>query len=457
MLKKNELLQSAIDDLSELVKIPSVSARGQDLNDCAAKVESLLAQEGFQTEIIPGEVGPFVVAEIGEGPFTLLIYNHYDVQPEEPIELWTNSPFILTERDGRLYGRGSADDKGEFVSRLAGWRKFISENPKGLPYRIIWIVEGEEEIGSPSLAKFLLARFPSLKADLCWWEFGEIDSQGHPIVLMGFKGITAIELRCRTAHADLHSSFGAIFDNPIWRIAAAVASMRDKSGRVLIDGFNDPIPCVSEEVEDLVASPPYSLASLKAATGAKRVLSAADETNFYRKLNLEPCLNVNGISGGYTGKGAKTVLPSFATAKLDFRLVPNQQPLEVVEQVRKHLDKHGFEDVDVIVHDAEVQAVRSNHDHWAVQIGIELLKRHFGKNPIIQPSSPASGLAHPFVNDMGATLFGAGLTHHGAMLHSPDENIIIDQFEKMINFSADFFHAIAARCSVEQYDREEAV
>ncbi|MDR2310276.1 MAG: M20/M25/M40 family metallo-hydrolase [Brucellaceae bacterium] len=456
MYQENMFLQAAIRDLAELVKIPSVSARAQDLETCATHVESLLKSEGFVTEICAGEVGPFVVAETGNGPFTMVIYNHYDVQPEEPVELWSSPPYQLTERNGRLYGRGAADDKGEFISRLAGWRKYRQNNNDPLPYRLIWIVDGEEEIGSPSLTDFLQKRFPALKADVCWWEFGEIDSEGHPVVLMGFKGVTAIELQCRAARADLHSSFGALFDNALWRIATAVSSMRDESGRVLIDGFYDSIPDVPEAVEQLVATPPYTLFSLQSATGGQRLLDGTDENNFYRRLNLEPCLNINGISGGYSGEGAKTVLPAQASAKLDFRLVPEQQPLEIVTLVRKHLDKHGFGDIELIIHDAEVQAVRSSHEHWAVQQGLRLLKKHFGKTPIIQPSSPASGLAHPFVKEMGVTLFGAGLTHHGAMLHSPDENIIIDQLAKMIDFSAEFFETVAHQCEAEQSNREEA-
>jgi len=455
MRKQSELLRSAITDLAELVKIPSVSARGQELDSCAREVGDLLEDAGFTTEICAGEVGPFVVAETGEGPFTLIIYNHYDVQPEEPVELWSSPPYRLTERDGRLYGRGAADDKGEFISRLAGWREYRRCHPGLLPYRLIWIVDGEEEIGSPSLDRFLQRRFPDMKADLCWWEFGEVDSSGRPIVLMGFKGVVAIELHCRTARADLHSSFGAIFDNPLWRISAALSSMRDANGRVLIDGFYDNIADIADDIERLVGEPPYTLDGLQVATGGKRLLAGTNASNFYRDLNLEPCLNINGISGGYAGEGAKTVLPAEAVAKLDFRLVPDQHPLHVGELVRRHLDKHGFDDVEVKILDAEVEPVRCDHRHWAVQEGIRLLELHFGKTAIVQPSSPASGLAHPFVRDMGATLFGAGLTHHAAMLHSPDENIIIEQLERMIHFSSDFFQALASRCAGSDSSLEE--
>lgn len=308
----------ATRDLTDLVAIPSVSARFEGLDACADKVAALLADAGFQTAIEPGDVGPFVTGEIGEGPFTLVIYNHYDVQPEEPVNLWTAPPFSLTERHGALFGRGAADDKGEFVSRLAGWRLFRERHPGPLPFRLIWIVEGEEEIGSPSLVRFLEKRYPGLQADLCWWEFGEVDTRGRPVVLMGFKGVLAIELSVRTARADLHSSLGAIFDNPLWRLASAVASMRDAAGRVLIKGFYEGIE-PDRATRELAASPPFALEDLMAATGGQKLLGAVTPSNFYEHLNFEPCLNVNGIHGGYEGAGTKTVLPAAATAKLDFR------------------------------------------------------------------------------------------------------------------------------------------
>lgn len=440
-----EILAAARKDLSELVSIPSVSARAEGLGICAAKVELLLGEAGFGTEMHDGDVGPFVVGETGDGPFTLVIYNHYDVQPEDPVALWTDPPFVVSERDGRLYGRGVADDKGEFVSRLAGWRAFRTLRPEPLPFKLIWIVEGEEEIGSPSLVRFLKNRFPDLKADLCWWEFGEVDKSGRPIVLMGFKGILAVELECRTARADLHSSLGAIFDNPLWRLATAVASLRDASGRVLIDGFYDGVIEPDAGSAELVASPPFPLNSLQAETGGQRLLAGVNDKNFYRHLNMEPCLNVNGMHGGYGGEGAKTVLPSLGKAKLDFRLVPGQEPLRIAELLRCHLDAKGFDDVVLKVLDAEVIAVRSDPSHFAVELGASLLEKWFGRPAVIQPSSAASGLAHPFVHQLGATLFGAGLTHHGAMLHSPDENILVSHLENMIGFSADFFAALCDR------------
>jgi len=266
----------AREDLQRLVAIPSVSARGESLTECADAVRDLLAEAGFQTEIHSGEIGPFVVGEIGSGPLTIMVYNHYDVQPEDPVSLWRSAPFELSEHDGRWYGRGVADDKGEFISRLAGWRLFREQHPEALPFRLIWLVDGEEEIGSPSLEAFLMKRFQGQGVDVCWWEYGEVDSSGRPIILCGFKGVMAIELRCRTAKADLHSSLGVVFDNALWRLAAATASLRDRSGRILIEGFYDAVRKPAQEERELAAKPPFSFESLVQATGGERVLAGIE-------------------------------------------------------------------------------------------------------------------------------------------------------------------------------------
>lgn len=221
--------------------------------------------------------------------------------------------------------------------------------------------------------------------------------------------------------------------------------MRDASGRVLIEGFYDCVEEPDARTRTLAGSPPFSLKSIMDATGGNRLLEGVTTETFYERLNLAPCLNVNGIHGGYDGEGAKTVLPGTAAAKLDFRLVPGQDPKAVAKLVRRHLDSTGFSDVAMTVLDDEMLGVRSNPSHWAIELGTELLGKWFGQVPVLQPSSPASGPAYAFVRDMGTTLFGAGITHHGAMLHSPDENILVDQFERMISFSDEFFQALADR------------
>jgi acetylornithine deacetylase/succinyl-diaminopimelate desuccinylase-like protein len=443
----DEYVARGRDDLRRLVAIPSVSARGEGLGECAETIRGLLEEAGFRTEIHPGQVGPFVIGEIGSGPITLMVYNHYDVQPEDPVALWSSPPFELSERDGRWFGRGVADDKGEFASRLAGWRLYRERHPGPLPFRLIWVVDGEEEIGSPSLEAFLKHRFDGQQVDACWWEYGEIDSMGRPIILCGFKGVLGLELRCRTARADLHSSLGAVFDNALWRLAAATASMRDATGRILIDEFYTSVRAPRPDEVAMAADPPFTFESLIAATGGQRPLEGVDSTTFFRAMNFEPCLNVNGFGGGYEGEGMKTVVPAEGFVKLDFRLVPDQDPKLIVPLVRAHLDRNGFQDIEIVVHDDVVKPVRSAPDHWLVGEASTLLERHFRQPVIIQPSSPASGTAHPFVEQLGAAVIGIGLTHHGAMLHSPDENIISEHFERMVSFSADLFEVMGRKAS----------
>jgi acetylornithine deacetylase/succinyl-diaminopimelate desuccinylase-like protein len=330
---------------------------------------------------------------------------------------------------------------------LAGWRLFRERHPGPLPFRLIWVVDGEEEIGSPSLESFIKHRFDKQQVDACWWEYGEIDSAGRPIILCGFKGVLGLELRCRTARADLHSSLGAVFDNALWRLAAATASMRDAAGRILIDGFYTSVRAPTADELAMAAHPPFAFETLIAATGGQRPLEGADASTFFHFINFEPCLNVNGFGGGYQGEGMKTVVPAEGFVKLDFRLVPDQDPKLIVPLVRAHLDRNGFGDIEIVVHDDVVKAIRSSPDHWLVGEAKTLLERHFRQPVIIQPSSPASGTAHPFVEQLGAAVIGIGLTHHGAMMHSPNENIVGEHFGTMVSFSADLFEAMRRKAA----------
>ena len=322
-----------------------------------------------------------------------------------------------------------------------------------MPFRLVWVVDGEEEIGSPSLDAFIGRRFANERIDTCWWEYGEIDSTGRPIILCGFKGVLGLELRCRTARADLHSSLGAVFDNPLWRLAQATASMRDARGRVLIDGFYDNVRAPTPDELAVADDAPFSFESVMAATGGERPLEGVTETTFFSAMNFSPCLNVNGIGGGYAGDGMKTVVPAQGFVKLDFRLVPDQDPKAIVPLVRAHLDRTGFADIEIIVHDDVVRPVRAPAGHWFIGEARTLLEKHFGRPAIVQPSSAASGTAHPFVERLGATVIGVGLTHHGAALHSPNENIVREHFVRMVAFSAELFEEMTGRRSVELADR----
>jgi acetylornithine deacetylase/succinyl-diaminopimelate desuccinylase-like protein len=441
-------LEQAYQDLKNLVAIETVSAQGRNLPEGADFVTKLLEAEGFTVRCYAGKVAPVLVAEAGQGARTLLIYNHYDVQPETPLELWDSPPFSVTERtdaDGivRLHARGVSDDKGEFIVRLAALRALKAKHGDTLPLKIKWLLEGEEEIGSPSLDAFVHEHAAELSADGCWWEFGAIDPSGKPVLIGGLKGIICLELRAKVADSDLHSSYGAVVDNPLWRLAKAVSSLRDENGRILIDGFYDTVRPASSADLQAVANIPDESGALAKAYGIGGFLENASGARFFERLCLEPALNVNGFHGGYGEAGSKTVLPKEGFVKLDFRLVPDQQPQDVLAQLRRHLQKIGLPDVEVIELETSEMAARSDLNHPFMQAAIETARAVYGLEPVVQPSAGGSGPMHPFIEYIGVPVVCAGISNHKSFVHAPNENIVKAHFEKGFEFAVAFFERVA--------------
>jgi acetylornithine deacetylase/succinyl-diaminopimelate desuccinylase-like protein len=441
-------LQEAYQDLTALVAIETVSAQGRNLIEGADFVTHLLEREGFTVKRYAGKVAPVLVAEAGAGERTLLIYNHYDVQPESPLELWESEPFKVTERtdaDGivRLHARGVSDDKGEFIVRLAALRALKAKNNGVLPLKIKWLLEGEEEIGSPSIEQFVKDHAADLKADGCWWEFGAVDPSGRPILIGGLKGIICLELRAKVADSDLHSSYGAVVDNPLWQLSKAVSSMRDENGKILIDGFYDSVRLASEADLTAVANVPDDSKVLAKAYGIKGFLENASGTRFFERLCLEPVLNVNGFHGGYGDAGSKTVLPKEGFVKLDFRLVPDQNPRQILELVKAHLLKIGLPEVEVIELEASGMPARSDLNHPFMQLAINTARDVYGTEPVVQPSAGGSGPMHPFIEFIGLPVVCAGISNHKSFVHAPNENIVKAHFEKGFEFALEFFTRVA--------------
>ena len=429
-------------DLAALVALESVSAQGRMLPETADAVTALLEAEGFTVRRFPGQVAPVLLAEAGEGPKTLLIYNHYDVQPETPAELWNTPPFTLTEQGGRLYGRGASDDKGELVSRVAAVRAVRAMHGGTLPLKIKWLIEGEEEVGSPSLAGFVAEHAAELGADGCWWEFGSISEGGRPVVSLGLKGIVCLELRCAVADSDLHSSLGAVIDNPLYRLSKAIASMRDDAGRVTISGFYDAVRPPSAADLEALDSLPDARGPLQDSYGVRSFLGGAGAHEVNRRSNFEPTLNVNGLHGGYGDAGSKTVLPASGFAKIDFRLVPDQDPAEVVRLLRAHLDAQGLHDVEIVELESYEHAARSDVNHPFVQAALAAARESSGQEPIIHPSAGGSGPMHPFVEHLGVACVAMGIGNVGGRVHAPNENIRVEDFARGVKFGVVFMEAL---------------
>lgn len=415
-------------ELRRLVEVPSVSAHGEGIDE-AAKVTALLLEErGLRTEIRPTAGHPVVCAWGGaEDGATLLFYEHYDVQPPEPLDEWTFPPFEVTESDGKLYGRGTSDTKGHILCRIAAIDA-VREVFGSDPVRYVFMIEGEEEIGSPNLEAFIEEHAEEFRADGCLWEFGGVDADGDPQVTLGLKGIQSVELRASGPAYDAHSSLGVVIDNPVWRLAAAVGSLRDTDGRITIDGFYDDVRELTDAELRAIEAEPDRAANLRKEYGVERFLGGVDGVDLRKRLRAEPCVNVNGIHGGYGGPGSKTVLPARAIAKLDFRLVPDQVPERILELLRSHLERYGFDDIEIHAQAGEAPG-RTSLDDPFVQLVASTARIAYDREPAIEISSAGTGPAGPFQHVLKVPFASVGCAYPGSRAHAPDEHMRVEDFE----------------------------
>ncbi len=399
------------------------------MSEAAAAVAELLSELGATAEVHGTAGAPVVFAERPAQPGrpTVLFYNHYDVQPADPLGEWLSDPFELTERSGVWYGRGVSDDKGELVSRLAALRWYLQEHGS-IPFGFKFVVEGEEEVGSPNLAAYVEEHAERLRADGCVWEFGGVTSTGAPMTYFGLKGIVCLELSVRTAGYDLHSALGAVVENPIYRLARALTSLRGDDGRVLIPGFYGDVRPLTPTERALLDGLPDEAAELAAEYGVSGFIGGVGGAEFQRVRLTEPNVNFNGFTSGYSGPGSKTVLPATASAKLDLRLVPDQDPAKIVGLLRAHLDAAGFADVELVELETSEFAARSDADHPFVQATLAALRDVYGQEPVAYPNSAGSGPMHPFLEHVGLPIVGLGCGHPGSKAHSPNENVRVADY-----------------------------
>ena len=414
--------------LGDLCAIPSVAAQGQGIDPCAAHVAELLNAVGLDAQIIATAGNPVVYAEAkGTRDTTLLCYNHYDVQPAEPFDLWHSDPFTMTRKDNLLIARGVADDKGELVSRIAAIaavKHVLGEIPVGIKF----LIEGEEEIASPNLAPFIHANVDRLKADACVWEFGTHNADGVPISYLGLRGICYLELSVETAKIDTHSGIaGSILPNAAWRLVWALNSLKDQDERIQLPNFYESVIAPTARDMELLAALPDSDEEMQELFGNTMFLKNAAGVELRRREIFEPTCTICGITTGYQGAGQKTVLPARASAKVDFRLVPDQKPQDVVKQLRAHFDAHGFRDIQITVVGAGRPA-RTAPEHPLVQTLVDAAVDVYGREPLIWPMSGGSGPNYLFAHEIGVPIVTLGVGYSGSRIHAPNENIRISDF-----------------------------
>ena len=424
-------LDASLDELSRLVAQPSVSATGEGIEACAALVAELLRARGFETEVIPTAGAPVVVGErAGRSEKTLLVYNHYDVQPPEPLELWDSPPFTPTLRDGKLYGRGVSDDKAHIVSRLHAIDALLATDGE-LPCRVKFVIEGEEETSSRHLHGFVREHRDRLKADACLWEFGAVDHRDGPLQYLGLRGICYVELSVETGTLDAHSGLaGSIFPNAAWRLTWALASLKGEDERIRIPGWYDDVVPPTARDRELLAALADPAAEYRARYGIRGfVRGLAGGTDLRIAEVFEPTCTICGLTSGYQGAGSKTVLPARASAKVDFRLVPDQTPERALSLLRAHLDASGFADVRVDFLGGEPPA-RTDPDHPFVKLVVDAAEPVYGARMEITPMIGGSGPSHPFVHDLGLPVVMAGCGYPGTQAHAPNENVRVDLYLK---------------------------
>ena len=424
-------LDSSLAELSQLCAQPSVAAQNLGMQECAELVGEMLKKRDFTVEIMPTDGAPVVYAERkGKLDKTLMFYNHYDVQPPEPLEEWDSPPFEPAIRDGKMYARGVSDDKGHIVSRLHAIDAILDSEGE-LPCNIKFVIEGEEETSSVHLHEFIEVNQAKLAADACIWEFGGVDHREVPIQFLGMRGICYVELAVRTAEIDAHSGLGgSIFPNAAWRLIWALRSIKGTDERIRLPGHYDDVVPPSERDRQLMEAMPEVSEEFKERYGVEYFLNDLTGGVELRLAEVfEPTCTICGFTSGYQGEGGKTVLPAFASAKVDFRLVPDQKPENVLLSLRTYLDEGGFQDVEITYLGGEPPA-RTDPDDPFVALVVRTAEPVYGHPMQIMPMIGGSGPNSPFIHILDLPVATAGVGYPGSQAHAPNENMRIDLYLK---------------------------
>lgn len=424
-------LDESIEELSRLCAQPSVAAQNLGLSETAEMVLQMLQKRGFKATIHATPGAPVVIAERkGTCEKTLLFYNHYDVQPAEPLDLWDSPPFEPALRDGSLYARGVSDDKGHLVSRLFALDALLAIEGE-LPCNIKFIVEGEEEVGSVNLPEFIAANTERLASDACIWEFGGVDHREVPMQYLGMRGICYVELSVETAKTDVHSGTGgSIFPNAAWRLVWALNTLKDQNEVIQIPGFYDAVIPPSDRDRQLMAALPEIAQEYKQQFGIQSFLKGIQGGVDLRMEEVfVPTCTICGLTAGYQGPGSKTVLPAKASAKIDFRLALGQTIEDVLAGLRAHLDAGGFQDV-AITYLGGGPAAKTDPDDPFVALVCSTAEEIYGVPMEIVPMIGGSGPNHAFIHHLKLPVVTAGVGHPGSGAHAPNENLRLDLYLK---------------------------
>ncbi|WP_343798316.1 M20/M25/M40 family metallo-hydrolase [Bacillus carboniphilus] len=454
-----QLVPEAIEKLKDYLRLPTISAQKKSIPETVQFVTDMIIEAGGEYKILddlggnPVVYGFFQAGENGDSTKTLLFYNHYDVQPPEPFNEWESEPFEATIRDGKIFARGVADNKGDLVARLTAI-KTLRQVEGGLPCNIKFLIEGEEEIGSPNLPLYMEKYHELFQADACIWEFGGKDEKDRISMVAGIKGMAYMELSCVGADIDMHSSVGAYVDNAAWRLVQALATMRNQDNEILVEGFYDGVVPLTEAEIKAVEALPFNEESVSNLYGLKRpLITKAKGIDPRVAMVAQPTMTICGIESGYTGEGAKTVLPKNAKVKLDCRLVPGQDPEHIFESIQAHLQKNGFHDVKVELLTGQ-KAYRSDFSHPFVAHVMDTAREVYQKDAVLAPNSAGTGPMYIFGKHLQLPIVSTGVGWVGSKAHAPNESVRLQDFEQGILHMAHMMSGFAEALNQQEQSLE---
>jgi acetylornithine deacetylase/succinyl-diaminopimelate desuccinylase-like protein len=421
-----------ISDLQILIRQPSVSAKNEGIEECAKLVQKLLKKSGINSEILKLKKGiaPIVYGEIKskQNPKkTLMFYNHYDVQPAEPFDLWDDPPFSGIRKGNKIFGRGATDDKGELITRIKAVEACL-KTTGDVPCNIKFVIEGEEETGSAHIEKYLKKYKKKFSNDGVIWEFGYVDAKNRPIIGLGMKGLLFVELSVKESIQDAHSSLAVLIKNPAWRLIDAVKTLRDPSGNILIKDWYKEVTPLSKQDLELIQKEPFDENIFKKEFGIKSFVGNKKGIDAKKALVAGATCNIAGFVSGYIGDGAKTILPSDALIKIDFRLIPKMDPKKQVTRLKNHLKSKGFGDVKIKIFHGEAAARTDSSDPFVSQVK-DAADKSFGTS-ILNVSNAGTGPMYPFVDILKVPCISIGSTYMFSKIHSPNEFARVDLLKK---------------------------
>lgn len=425
-----------MDDLFRFLRCRSISAQNDGVSQCASLLSEMMKEAGIKTTIYPTARHPIVYGEVltdSRLP-TLIIYGHYDVQPPEPYELWDSDPFEPEIRDGYIYARGVSDNKAQLFAHVKGVEAYLKSHGR-LPINIKYLFEGEEEIGSPNLEPFCAANRELLKGDLVVMSDSHVHETGRPMLILGLKGLVYLQITLRGANRDVHSMKGGVIPNPMWRMVSLLNSIRGEDGFIKVEGFYDTVrPLLPLEIEAIKKIPVDNDEIMKDLDIDHFLMNRTGD-DYYYNLIFEPSSSIAGLYGGYQGPGSKTIIPNEVTAKIDFRLVPDQTPEDIIEKIKKHLIKNGFEDAEVVSF-GSLRPSRTAIDNAYVPVMAGAIRQAWGEEPIIFPNIGGAGPNYIFQDVLKIPSAVIPFAPFNQNNHSPNECMTVSGYYNGIRTAA---------------------